>query len=142
VHRLVELRQRIDEIDEQLVVLLNQRAAQALTIGRIKHEAGEAVYQPAREAEVLAPGRQNNAGPRDEANQMGPYEASLVGNPVADPEKPLEVLRTVQSFDPCLACAIHVVATLGPDMVRAKAWRPPPRKGARRGGRMAITGVK
>ncbi len=48
-----------------------------------------------------------NAGPRDEKGQKGPYEASLMGNPVADTEKPLEVLRTVHSFDPCLACAIH-----------------------------------
>jgi hydrogenase large subunit len=48
-----------------------------------------------------------NAGPRDGAGQMGPYEASLVGNPIADPELPLEVLRTIHSFDPCLACAIH-----------------------------------
>jgi hydrogenase large subunit len=48
-----------------------------------------------------------NAGPRDERNQLGPYEASLVGNPVADAEQPLEVLRTVHSFDPCIACAIH-----------------------------------
>ena len=52
-----------------------------------------------------------NAGPRDEADAPGPYEASLVGNPVADPEKPLEVLRTVHSFDPCLACAIHMLDT-------------------------------
>lgn len=67
MHRLVELRQRIDEIDEQLVVLLNQRAEQALMIGRIKHAAGEAVYQPVREAEVLAHVRQINAGPLDDA---------------------------------------------------------------------------
>ena len=52
-----------------------------------------------------------NAGPRDENDTPGPYEASLVGNPVADPEKPLEVLRTIHSFDPCLACAIHMVDT-------------------------------
>jgi len=50
-----------------------------------------------------------NAGPRDDKDQKGPYEASLIGNPVADPERPLEVLRTVHSFDPCLACAIHTV---------------------------------
>lgn len=50
-----------------------------------------------------------NAGPRDEKNQKGPYEASLIDNPVADPEQPLEVLRTVHSFDPCLACAVHTV---------------------------------
>ena len=48
-----------------------------------------------------------NAGPRDAKDQMGPYEASLIGNPIADPERPLEVLRTIHSFDPCLACAIH-----------------------------------
>ena len=50
-----------------------------------------------------------NAGPRNGQDELGPYEASLVGNPVADPELPLEVLRTVHSFDPCLACAIHLV---------------------------------
>ncbi len=49
-----------------------------------------------------------NAGPRDEQGRPGPYEASLLGNPVADPELPLEVLRTVHSFDPCIACAIHM----------------------------------
>jgi hydrogenase large subunit len=48
-----------------------------------------------------------NAGPRDGDGQLGPYEASLIGNPIADPERPLEVLRTIHSFDPCLACAIH-----------------------------------
>jgi hydrogenase large subunit len=50
-----------------------------------------------------------NAGPRDEKGLLGPYEASLVGNPVADPEKPLEVLRTIHSFDPCIACAVHML---------------------------------
>lgn len=50
-----------------------------------------------------------NAGPRNDKDELGPYEASLVGNPVADPKLPLEVLRTVHSFDPCLACAIHLV---------------------------------
>ncbi len=54
-----------------------------------------------------------NAGPRDDKNQRGPYEASLIGNPVTDPERPLEVLRTVHSFDPCLACAIHTVDVEG-----------------------------
>jgi len=48
-----------------------------------------------------------NAGPRDAQGQLGPYEASLIGNPVADPDRPLEVIRTIHSFDPCLACAIH-----------------------------------
>jgi hydrogenase large subunit len=48
-----------------------------------------------------------NASPRDEKDQPGPYEASLLNNPVAQPDKPLEVLRTVHSFDPCMACACH-----------------------------------
>ncbi|MEW6164864.1 MAG: nickel-dependent hydrogenase large subunit [Pseudomonadota bacterium] len=49
-----------------------------------------------------------NACPRNEKDEPGPYEASLLDNPIADPEKPLEVLRTIHSFDPCIACAIHV----------------------------------
>jgi len=50
-----------------------------------------------------------NSGPRDAAGQPGPYEQALVGVPVADPTRPLELLRTVHSFDPCLACAVHVL---------------------------------
>ena len=48
-----------------------------------------------------------NASPRDQQGQRGPYDAALVGTPIADPKKPLEVLRTVHSFDPCMACACH-----------------------------------
>jgi hydrogenase large subunit len=59
-----------------------------------------------------------NAGPRDGKGQKGPYEASLVGNPVADPDRPLEVLRTVHSFDPCLACAIHMLDAKGREVTR------------------------
>lgn len=61
-----------------------------------------------------------NAGPRDKAGQPGPYEASLVGNPVADPEKPLEVLRTIHSFDPCIACAVHMLDPGGRELVNVK----------------------
>ncbi len=50
-----------------------------------------------------------NAAPRNNEDALGPYEASLVGNPVADETLPLEVLRTVHSFDPCIACAVHLV---------------------------------
>ncbi|HXX29412.1 MAG TPA: nickel-dependent hydrogenase large subunit [Myxococcaceae bacterium] len=50
-----------------------------------------------------------NGGPRDQAGKRGPYEASLLRTPVADPTKPLEILRTVHSFDPCMACGVHVV---------------------------------
>jgi hydrogenase large subunit len=49
-----------------------------------------------------------NACPRNEKDEPGPYEASLLDNPIADPERPLEVLRTIHSFDPCIACAIHL----------------------------------
>ncbi len=62
-----------------------------------------------------------NAGPRDAMGQMGPYESALVGTPVADPEKPLEILRTVHSFDPCLACAVHLLDGRGTEIVRVKA---------------------
>ena len=48
-----------------------------------------------------------NAGPRDAKGQLGPYEASLIGNPIADPSARSRSLRTIHSFDPCLACAIH-----------------------------------
>ncbi|MBN8476018.1 nickel-dependent hydrogenase large subunit [Sulfuritalea sp.] len=49
-----------------------------------------------------------NACPRNEKDEPGPYEASLLNTPIADAEKPLEVLRTIHSFDPCIACAIHL----------------------------------
>jgi len=62
-----------------------------------------------------------NSGPRDENDEIGPYESSLMDNPVADPEKPLEVLRTVHSFDPCIACAIHMVDTENNPIVKVKA---------------------
>jgi Ni,Fe-hydrogenase I large subunit len=54
-----------------------------------------------------------NAGPRDAKGQPGAYEAALRGTPIADRERPLEILRTVHSFDPCLACAVHLVEANG-----------------------------
>ncbi len=54
-----------------------------------------------------------NAGPRDTEGQRGPYEASLLNTPIADPARPLEILRTVHSFDPCIACAVHVIDAQG-----------------------------
>jgi Ni,Fe-hydrogenase I large subunit len=62
-----------------------------------------------------------NAGPRDARGQRGPYESALLKTPVADPERPLEILRTVHSFDPCLACAVHVVDARGHVLARAEA---------------------
>jgi len=50
-----------------------------------------------------------NFGPRCTEGKLGPVEEALIGTPVADPQKPLEILRTVHSFDPCIACAVHVI---------------------------------
>jgi quinone-reactive Ni/Fe-hydrogenase large subunit len=57
-----------------------------------------------------------NAGPRDYKGRMGAYESSLIGTKVADPEQPLEIIRTIHSFDPCIACAVHIVDTKGKEL--------------------------
>ena len=62
-----------------------------------------------------------NACPRNEKDEPGPYEASLVDTPIAEAEQPLEVLRTVHSFDPCIACAIHLTDTEGGNAVTVQA---------------------
>jgi hydrogenase large subunit len=54
-----------------------------------------------------------NAGPRDPQGQRGAYEAALLNTPIADPARPLEILRTIHSFDPCIACAVHVMDVQG-----------------------------
>jgi len=60
-----------------------------------------------------------NAGPRDAQGQPGPYEAALQHNHVMhDPKQPLEILRTVHSFDPCIACAVHVTDPDGEELVQ------------------------
>ncbi len=56
-----------------------------------------------------------NATPRDHQGQLGAYEAALIGTPLARPEWPLEILRTIHSFDPCMACAIHMIDATGAD---------------------------
>ena len=61
-----------------------------------------------------------NAGPRNQNNEMGPYELSIIGTPVADPTKPLEVVRTIHSFDPCMSCAVHVVNTENGEVTQVK----------------------
>jgi hydrogenase large subunit len=61
-----------------------------------------------------------NAGPRDAAGVEGPYEAALKGQTVLDPKQPLEILRTIHSFDPCLACAVHVVDPDGEELIRVR----------------------
>jgi len=49
-----------------------------------------------------------NASPRDPNGQRSSYEAALLDTPMANPEQPLEILRTIHSFDPCIACAVHL----------------------------------
>lgn len=62
-----------------------------------------------------------NAGPRDTLGQAGPYEAALAGHVLHDPKQPLEILRTIHSFDPCIACAVHVVDPDGDEVMQVKA---------------------
>ncbi len=59
-----------------------------------------------------------NGSPRDAKGLMGAYEAALIGTPVADPSKPVEILRTVHSFDPCMACAVHVLDADGNEITK------------------------
>lgn len=54
-----------------------------------------------------------NAGPMDSKGQKGPYEMSLIGTKVADVTQPLEIIRHIHSFDPCIACAVHMMDTKG-----------------------------
>ncbi len=61
-----------------------------------------------------------NASPRDPAGNIGAYEAALLDTPMANPEQPLEILRTIHSFDPCLACASHIISHDGRELTRVK----------------------
>jgi len=61
-----------------------------------------------------------NGGPRDHKGQIGAFEASLMDTPVAKADEPLEILRTLHSFDPCLACSTHVMSPDGQEMTSVK----------------------
>jgi hydrogenase large subunit len=61
-----------------------------------------------------------NAGPRDADGLAGPYEAALKGHELANPAQPLEILRTIHSFDPCIACAVHMVGEDGEETMQIK----------------------
>lgn len=61
-----------------------------------------------------------NGSPRDPKGNIGAFEASLMDTPMAEPEKPLEILRTIHSFDPCLACSTHVISEDGRELVDVK----------------------
>jgi hydrogenase large subunit len=59
-----------------------------------------------------------NASPRDDQGQPGPIEQALIGTKIKDEENPFEIVRIVRSFDPCLACAVHVITPKGRDLAR------------------------
>jgi hydrogenase large subunit len=61
-----------------------------------------------------------NAGPRDAQGNHGPYEAALQGHQLHDVKQPIEILRTIHSFDPCIACAVHVTDPNGEELVQVK----------------------
>ncbi|MFW2438079.1 MAG: nickel-dependent hydrogenase large subunit [Arenicellales bacterium] len=61
-----------------------------------------------------------NAGPRDSEGQAGPYEAALQGHTLHDPKQPIEILRTIHSFDPCIACAVHITDPDGEEIMQVK----------------------
>ncbi|MBS1241196.1 MAG: nickel-dependent hydrogenase large subunit, partial [Gemmatimonadetes bacterium] len=62
-----------------------------------------------------------NASPRDPAGKPGPYEAALMDNhPLVNPEQPIEILRTIHSFDPCIACGVHVLDATGQVVTEVK----------------------
>jgi Ni,Fe-hydrogenase I large subunit len=61
-----------------------------------------------------------NCSPRDSSGQPGAYEAALPGTPLAEPEQPLEILRTIHSFDPCMACGVHIVDAEGKELTRVE----------------------
>lgn len=61
-----------------------------------------------------------NGSPRDAKGQIGAFEASLMNTPVAVADQPLEILRTIHSFDPCLACSTHVMSPDGQELTSVK----------------------
>ncbi len=78
----------------------------------VKVEGGKiANYQ------CVVPGTWNNS-PRDDKGRPGPVEAALTGAPVKDVENPFEIVRIVRSFDPCIACAVHLVTPKGRELGR------------------------
>jgi hydrogenase large subunit len=59
-----------------------------------------------------------NGSPRDHQGQIGAFEASLLNTPMVNPEQPVEILRTLHSFDPCMACATHVISPDGRELAK------------------------
>jgi hydrogenase large subunit len=61
-----------------------------------------------------------NASPQDDAGNPGPIEQALIGTKIRDPENPFEVVRIVRSFDPCLACSVHLLTPKGREITRCR----------------------
>ena len=61
-----------------------------------------------------------NASPRSPSGELGAFEQSLIGTPVAVEDQPLEIIRTIHSFDPCLACATHLLSPKGEELCSVK----------------------
>jgi hydrogenase large subunit len=59
-----------------------------------------------------------NASPKDDQGQPGPMEQALIGTKIKDEKNPFEIVRIVRSFDPCLACSVHVVNLRGDEVGR------------------------
>jgi len=72
-----------------------------------------------KEYQIVVPSTWN-ASPRDANGNSGAYESALKGTPMINPEQPLEILRTVHSFDPCLACASHLFDMHGNEITSVK----------------------
>lgn len=138
--RAISCAVQVDMLNDQWTALLNNMAKGDLTtfnkpvfpkgeiMGQGYHEAPRGVLShwvvidngKIKNYQCVVPSTWN-ACPRNEKDEPGPYEASIADNPIADPEKPLEVLRTVHSFDPCIACAIHVTDTENGNAITVKA---------------------
>ena len=67
-----------------------------------------------------------NATPKDKDGAMGAYESCLIGLKLADLSKPLEIIRRIHSYDPCIACAVHVMDAKGAEL---GCYRVDPSKG-------------
>jgi hydrogenase large subunit len=76
--------------------------------------------RPHRQLPVRRPPTTWNGSPRDSKGQIGAFEASLMNTPVAKADQPLEILRTLHSFDPCLACSTHVMAPDGAELTKVR----------------------
>ena len=84
---IADWRKRIDELDEQIVKLLNERAACAIAIGEVKRQNGAAIYEPQRERQVIEHARNANTGP------LAPEQVQDIY------ERIMDIMRSLQRAD-------------------------------------------